>query len=436
MRPTAFLLILCVLSAREMYSQTRYVTVDSTDIWVNIRGIEERKTGQPLIVFESGLGTPMDNWDSILEGVKTLAPILTYDRPGIGKSEADHEMPTIKHVADKLVNILHSLELEPPYILVGHSLGGAYVRGFATHYPELLAGLVIIDPADFTETQENKRDYYEVLGWDDEKIDEVLEKIEKGLMSRRKNRPTSIQEESRVLAELRKTDFEEIRQHPLPNIPIHIITGGRFDMPIEMRSKEYDEEAIFRSKMKHRVARWTDVIQSVDKGMLLYSGDAGHFVHIDDPDLVISSIKIVLQDYEKMTKKDQHPNISQETLKESIHRFNKAFEEGDVTVLETMITSNYVHTNGHSKAIRKQDWLNYLTKRQEDIDAGKLNIISYEMDEVEIEMYGHTAIVTGKIKVSSRNKHQLQENEYRVTNIWVYESDQWKRAGFHDGKIR
>ena len=47
--------------------------------------------------------------------------------------------------------MLNQLEIKPPYILVGHSLGGLYVRGFANYYPELLAGLVIIDPADFTE---------------------------------------------------------------------------------------------------------------------------------------------------------------------------------------------------------------------------------------------------------------------------------------------
>ena len=69
---------------------------------------------------------------------------------------------------------------------------------------------------------------------------------------------------------------------------------------------EYDEEALLRSKMQHRMQRWTEVIQSVEKGMLFYSGDAGHFVHYDDPELLISSIRIVLHDYfllkEKMDK--------------------------------------------------------------------------------------------------------------------------------------
>ncbi|MEM8896254.1 MAG: hypothetical protein AAGC88_16870 [Bacteroidota bacterium] len=50
-------------------------------------------------------------------------------------------------------------------------------------------------------------------------------------------------------------------------------------------------------KLDKKNAHWTDVIQSVDKAMMLYSGNAGHFVHWDDPDLAFASIKIVLKDY-------------------------------------------------------------------------------------------------------------------------------------------
>ncbi len=292
----------CLLLNFQTFSQSRFIIIDSTKIWINTIGIEDRKEGQPVIVFESGHGTPMGHWERILEGVSALAPLITYDRPGIGASEPDREMPTIKNVSKKLIKILRALDLEPPYVLVGHSLGGVYVRGFAGYYPEMVAGLVIIDPADFTETNENKRKYYEVFGWDEKRIDTMLEELAAGLAARNENAPTSVQEEGQVLADLRATEFKEINDHPLPNIPVHIITGGRFDMPERMRSKEYDSELLFRSKMKQRVARWTDVIQSVDKGMLFYSGDAGHFVHYDDPELVISSIRIVLQDYEGLKK--------------------------------------------------------------------------------------------------------------------------------------
>jgi len=294
-----------ILISLNTFSQKRFITIDSTKIWINTIGIENRKEGQPVIVFENGYGTPMGHWDRILNGVSKLAPLVTYDRPGIGESEPDNEMPTIKNVSDKLIKILNYLELEPPYVLVGHSIGGLYVRGFAVYYPDLLAGLVIIDPADFTENHQNKRDYYDVLGWDDARIDKMLEDIKTGLEKRNEGKPLSVQEEGQVLAELRENEFKIINDNPIPNIPVHIITGGRFDMPERFRTKEYDDETLFRSKMKHRVARWTEVIQSVDKGMLLYSGDAGHFVHYDDPELVISSIRIVLQDYELIKNKNE-----------------------------------------------------------------------------------------------------------------------------------
>ena len=285
------------------YSQQRFIDIDGAKIWVNTVGTEEREKGEPLIVFESGHGTPMGNWDRVLADSLSLGPIITYDRPGVGESTPISEMPTIKNVADRLFKILEYLELEPPYLLVGHSLGGVYVRGFSVYYPEKLAGLVIIDPGDFTETKQNKREYYEVLGWSEDRIDQELDALHKKDIQRDSDIPGALQRERQVLRELRVNDFREIRKSQLPNIPVHILAGGRFDMPQHMRSEEYDNEALFRSKMKHRVARWTDVIQSVERGMLMYSGDAGHFVHWDDPELAISSIKIVLKDYGDMTEK-------------------------------------------------------------------------------------------------------------------------------------
>ena len=293
-----------VLISINTFSQKRFITIDSTKIRINTIGIENRKESQPVIVFESGHGTPMGHWDRILKGTSELAPLVTYDRPGIGESEPDNEMPTIKNVSDKLIRILKFLDIKPPYVLVGHSLGGLYVRGFAVYYPDMLAGLVIIDPADFTEDKISRRVYYEEVGMSKEWVDKMMQAIYYGPPNLKA--PKSVQEERQILRELRESEFKVIKQSPLPkNIPVHIVTGGRFDMPERMRSKEFDDEAVFRIKMRNRVARWTDVIQSVDKGMLFYSGDAGHFVHYDDPELVISSIRIVLQDYELMKKENE-----------------------------------------------------------------------------------------------------------------------------------
>jgi len=299
MKSLVFLVFL-ILSLKT-FAQERYIPIDGTKIWINTIGIENREEGQPVIVFESGLGTPMGHWDRVLHGVSELAPLITYDRPGIGESEADSEMPTIKNVSDKLIKILKYLDIAPPYVLVGHSLGGAYVRGFAVYYPELLAGLVIIDPADFTETRLNSREPYLDIGLTNDQIDVLFEKWEKEAEENKKipsTKPESVIEEEEVLAKLRESDFVEISGNTLPDIPVHILTGGRYDTPPRFRIQELNDSLLFRAKMKHRVERWTDVIQSVDKGMLFYSGDAGHFVHYDDPELLISSIRIVLQDYD------------------------------------------------------------------------------------------------------------------------------------------
>lgn len=301
----SLLLTLFLIVSLTAFAQERFITIDGTKIRINKIGIENRKEGQPVIVFESGLGTPMGHWDKILNGVSALAPLITYDRPGIGESEADNEMPTVKNVSDKLIRILKYLDIKPPYVLVGHSLGGAYVRGFAGYYPELLAGLVIIDPADFTETSLNKREPYLDIGLTNDQIDALFDKWDKEAeesKSKPTTKPESVIEEEEVLADLRETDFAEISEHGLPDIPVHILTGGRYDTPPQFRIQELNDSLLFRAKMKHRVERWTDVVQSVDKGMLFYSGDAGHFVHYDDPELLISSIRIILQDYDLLKK--------------------------------------------------------------------------------------------------------------------------------------
>ena len=113
----------------------------------------------------------------------------------------------------------------------------------------------------------------------------------------KKTAPKSLQNEGTVLDNLRKSDFREINDSALPDIPVHILAGGRYDTPVRLRRTEYNDSLLFRSKMKHRSSRWMDVIQTVEKGMFFYSADAGHFVHRDDPELAISSIKIVLDDY-------------------------------------------------------------------------------------------------------------------------------------------
>lgn len=125
-----------------------------------------------------------------------------------------------------------------------------------------------------------------------------------------------------------------------------------------------------------------------------------------------------------------------ERLLSTLEDFNTAFQQGDVAALHSMVTENYVHTNGSSKAIGKTTWFNYLDKRATAIASGKLKVIDYKMEDIAIQFHGAIALVTGKVLVTTMEKEELTKNAYRITNIWVNENGQWKRAGFHDGKIQ
>ena len=127
---------------------------------------------------------------------------------------------------------------------------------------------------------------------------------------------------------------------------------------------------------------------------------------------------------------------SKDQLMESVSAFNKAFKDADLSLLDSMTTDNYLHSNGNSRAIGKKDWLSYMTGRKASLEVGDLKVDDYTMSEIRVEMHSNTAILTAKISVSGIKDGQSFDNAYRVSNLWVYENNTWKRAGFHDGKIK
>jgi len=103
----------------------------------------------PPIVFEAGLGSDMRGWESVARPLAAVAQIVLYDRPGIGRSgpRRSTEVLLASTVADELLACLHALDVSPPYVLVGHSLGGFYMQAFARKYPHKTAAVVLVDSA-------------------------------------------------------------------------------------------------------------------------------------------------------------------------------------------------------------------------------------------------------------------------------------------------
>ncbi len=97
------------------------------------------------IVFENGLRQTMDSWGAVIEAVKSNNTIFTYNRPGYGHSDEAQTPRDGRTIVEDLRNTLRHQGLKPPYVLVGHSLGGLYVQLFARAYPQEVRGMVLVD---------------------------------------------------------------------------------------------------------------------------------------------------------------------------------------------------------------------------------------------------------------------------------------------------
>lgn len=103
-------------------------------------------SGEPTVVLEAGLGESsysMAGW--IAPAVAQVTRVCVYDRAGYGWSEAASGPRDGAAVAADLHSLLAQAHEKGPYVLAGHSTGGVYARVFAAHYPEQVAGMVLLD---------------------------------------------------------------------------------------------------------------------------------------------------------------------------------------------------------------------------------------------------------------------------------------------------
>lgn len=96
------------------------------------------------VVLESGLGDGAKVWDRLRDEIPGIA-VFAYDRPGYGKTPATSAPRDPCTIARELHERLASAHIPPPYLLVGHSLGGQYAYAFARLYPHDTKGLVLAD---------------------------------------------------------------------------------------------------------------------------------------------------------------------------------------------------------------------------------------------------------------------------------------------------
>ncbi len=118
--------------------------------------VVDRGAGSPNVICESGGGDTERSWQSVQSILAADVRTLAYARAGMGRSERPHsrqifgeaggvQYESAQSTVDDLLGLLRAVEADPPYVLVGHSLGGLFIRIFADQNPDLVAGLVFVD---------------------------------------------------------------------------------------------------------------------------------------------------------------------------------------------------------------------------------------------------------------------------------------------------
>lgn len=102
-------------------------------------------SAQAVVVFENGSRETMDSWQQVIDSVKNDLTTYAYNRPGYGESAEPTTSRDGHTIVQELRQNLQARGFKPPYVLVGHSMGGLYMQLFARLYPQEVRGLVLVD---------------------------------------------------------------------------------------------------------------------------------------------------------------------------------------------------------------------------------------------------------------------------------------------------
>ena len=115
-----------------------------------VRIVDAGSGDGPSVFFDAALGTPLEEWALVAPAVARRRPVTLWDRPGIGGSD---DGATVTGAA-LVVLVAEVLRRRPsPSVLVGHSLGALHMLCVALEHPELVCGLVLVEPSHPDQTK-------------------------------------------------------------------------------------------------------------------------------------------------------------------------------------------------------------------------------------------------------------------------------------------
>ncbi len=257
---------------------------DGQDGLVDVGGYklqyQEYSKGKPAVVFLNGGSATMDYWDEITKEIPKITKVITYERAGHQESEMGREPRDGLNIAGELKTLLEKLEIPEPYILVAHSAGCMYARIFASKYPDAVSGLILLDPGDkdvldaFGEQHlkgKNKAQWadYWVQTW-------------AGLAERPDGFGKEIQMKETTIEQMLSSEFR-------PELMLYVVSGLDESRP-HYYIKDYGDK-ITKQFYSYIQEYHKSLIEDQPKGKYIPLHDAGHMIHHDRPDIVISLIE-------------------------------------------------------------------------------------------------------------------------------------------------
>ena len=213
------------------------------------------------------MGESATTWKTLQPAVAEFTRVCAYDRAGRGTSDPDPNKAfrTARVVIDDLGRLLREASIAGPYVLVGHSFGGAYIRSFATKFPRDTVGMVLVDS-----THENQYARFASTGY-------VLPPMPADQNPERTD----------VVAALEEVAQEKWRA----DIPLIVLTHGR---PIAAQAfPNITSEQAARIESLWRELQG-ELASRSSQGRLVDAEKSGHYVHYEEPGLVIQAIRDVV----------------------------------------------------------------------------------------------------------------------------------------------
>jgi len=289
--------------------------------------------GKPAVILISGSQAFSFDWVMVQKELSRYAQTCSYDRPGLAWSDPGPLPRSLVQDAYELHRLLKSAQIEPPYILVGHSIGGMIARTFARKYPDETSGIVLVEA-----TSENgilnvkgKVERVRLLASNEKKlpapkksvdtltkipsvkeIEELWSMIGKPSITFPYNQlPDSIQK-IRIWAQSLPKYYiadnyefwpEEFSQmysdslsYKIGNKPILILYSTKNEYPKELGQNRID------SLMKDKIANQKRYLNLSTNSKLISTSKSGHEIHITEPELVVDAIRQVISAVENQSK--------------------------------------------------------------------------------------------------------------------------------------